>query len=56
MRDILESIALGLLMTTDIFMEYFALKSIVMASPNDLVKIPINERAKGKKKSQIEST
>ncbi|KAL2217552.1 4-hydroxyphenylpyruvate dioxygenase [Thermoascus aurantiacus ATCC 26904] len=34
--------------------EYSALKSIVMASPNDVVKMPINEPAKGKKQSQIE--
>jgi 4-hydroxyphenylpyruvate dioxygenase len=30
------------------------LKSIVMASPNDVVKMPINEPAHGKKQSQIE--
>jgi 4-hydroxyphenylpyruvate dioxygenase len=34
--------------------EFSALKSIVMASPNELVKMPINEPAYGKKKSQIE--
>lgn len=34
--------------------EFSALKSIVMASPNNLVKMPINEPAQGKKKSQIE--
>ncbi|KAI9926832.1 hypothetical protein ASPWEDRAFT_120494 [Aspergillus wentii DTO 134E9] len=34
--------------------EFSALKSIVMASPNELVKMPINEPAHGKKKSQIE--
>ncbi|EAL87514.1 hypothetical protein KXW98_007229 [Aspergillus fumigatus] len=34
--------------------EYSALKSIVMASPNEVVKMPINEPAKGKKQSQIE--
>jgi len=38
----------------DIFTEYSALKSVVMASPNELVKMPINEPAHGKKKSQIE--
>ncbi|KAF2811895.1 4-hydroxyphenylpyruvate dioxygenase [Mytilinidion resinicola] len=38
----------------DICTEYSALKSIVMASPNDVVKMPINEPAKGKKQSQIE--
>ncbi|KAI5814910.1 4-hydroxyphenylpyruvate dioxygenase [Pyronema omphalodes] len=38
----------------DICTEFSALKSIVMASPNELVKMPINEPAKGKKKSQIE--
>lgn len=34
--------------------EFSALKSIVMASPNELVKMPINEPAHGLKKSQIE--
>ncbi|KFA81832.1 hypothetical protein S40288_01715 [Stachybotrys chartarum IBT 40288] len=34
--------------------EFSALKSIVMASPNNIVKMPINEPAAGKKKSQIE--
>ncbi|KAH8701192.1 4-hydroxyphenylpyruvate dioxygenase [Phaeosphaeriaceae sp. PMI808] len=38
----------------DICTEYSALKSVVMSSPNDLVKMPINEPAKGKKQSQIE--
>jgi 4-hydroxyphenylpyruvate dioxygenase len=38
----------------DICTEFSALKSIVMASPNDVVKMPINEPAQGKKKSQIE--
>ncbi|PWY64104.1 4-hydroxyphenylpyruvate dioxygenase [Aspergillus eucalypticola CBS 122712] len=38
----------------DICTEYSALKSIVMASPNEVVKMPINEPAVGKKKSQIE--
>nr|POE54394.1 4-hydroxyphenylpyruvate dioxygenase [Quercus suber] len=38
----------------DICTEYSALKSVVMASPNGMVKMPINEPAVGKKKSQIE--
>lgn len=39
----------------DISTEFSALKSIVMASPGDsVVKMPINEPAVGKKKSQIE--
>ncbi|KAK9320855.1 Glyoxalase/Bleomycin resistance protein/Dihydroxybiphenyl dioxygenase [Lipomyces orientalis] len=38
----------------DIHTEFSALKSIVMASPNDAIKMPINEPAVGKKKSQIE--
>ncbi|KAL1981665.1 hypothetical protein VTN96DRAFT_2328 [Rasamsonia emersonii] len=38
----------------DICTEFSALKSIVMSSPNDIVKMPINEPAKGKKQSQIE--
>ncbi|KAI9172682.1 4-hydroxyphenylpyruvate dioxygenase [Paramyrothecium foliicola] len=38
----------------EICTEYSALSSIVMASANNLVKMPINEPAPGKKKSQIE--
>jgi 4-hydroxyphenylpyruvate dioxygenase len=38
----------------DISTEFSALRSIVMASPNELIKMPINEPAPGKKKSQIE--
>jgi 4-hydroxyphenylpyruvate dioxygenase len=38
----------------DICTEFSALKSIVMSSPNQVVKMPINEPALGKKKSQIE--
>jgi 4-hydroxyphenylpyruvate dioxygenase len=38
----------------DICTEFSALKSIVMASPNNMVKMPVNEPAKGKRKSQIE--
>jgi 4-hydroxyphenylpyruvate dioxygenase len=38
----------------DICTEFSALKSVVMASPNELIKMPINEPALGKKKSQIE--
>ncbi|PLB55561.1 putative 4-hydroxyphenylpyruvate dioxygenase [Aspergillus steynii IBT 23096] len=38
----------------DICTDFSALKSIVMASPNEVVKMPINEPAKGKKQSQIE--
>jgi 4-hydroxyphenylpyruvate dioxygenase len=38
----------------DIHTEFSALRSIVMASPNELIKMPINEPAPGKKKSQIE--
>jgi len=38
----------------DICTEYSALRSIVMASPNEVVKMPINEPAPGKRKSQIE--
>ncbi|KAJ5718754.1 4-hydroxyphenylpyruvate dioxygenase 1 [Penicillium malachiteum] len=39
---------------TQICTEFSALKSIVMSSPNEVVKMPINEPAKGKKQSQIE--
>ncbi|TVY56880.1 4-hydroxyphenylpyruvate dioxygenase [Lachnellula cervina] len=38
----------------EISTEFSALSSIVMASPNNVVKMPINEPAPGKKKSQIE--
>lgn len=38
----------------DICTEYSALKSVVMSSSNDKVKMPINEPAAGKKQSQIE--
>lgn len=38
----------------EISTEFSALSSIVMASENNLVKMPINEPAKGKKRSQIE--
>jgi len=34
--------------------EYSAMRSIVVASPNEVIKMPINEPAHGKKKSQIE--
>lgn len=36
------------------FSEFSALRSVVMASANEKVKMPINEPAKGKKQSQIE--
>lgn len=39
---------------TDISTEYTALRSKVMASPSLAIKLPINEPAKGKKRSQIE--
>ncbi|KAF9383142.1 hypothetical protein BGX21_001638, partial [Mortierella sp. AD011] len=38
---------------SQIHTEYSALRSIVMADPTDRVKMPINEPAMGKKKSQI---
>ncbi|KAH3671414.1 hypothetical protein WICMUC_004638 [Wickerhamomyces mucosus] len=38
----------------DISTKYSALRSIVMASANEMIKIPINEPAKGMCKSQIE--
>ncbi|PYI22521.1 4-hydroxyphenylpyruvate dioxygenase [Aspergillus violaceofuscus CBS 115571] len=34
--------------------EYSAMRSIVVASPNEVIKMPMNEPAPGKKKSQIE--
>jgi len=38
----------------DICTDFSALKSVVMSSPNEVVKMPINEPAASKKKSQIE--
>ncbi|MCJ1477737.1 hypothetical protein MMC13_006410 [Lambiella insularis] len=38
----------------DICTEFSALRSVVMASPNEEIKMPLNEPAAGKKKSQIE--
>jgi 4-hydroxyphenylpyruvate dioxygenase len=38
----------------DISTEFSALRSQVMAHPNDVIKFPINEPAKGKRKSQIQ--
>ena len=38
----------------DICTKFSALRSIVMASPNELIKMPINEPAPGKRRSQIE--
>lgn len=38
----------------DICTDYSALKSIVMASENEAIKMPLNEPAKGIRKSQIE--
>jgi 4-hydroxyphenylpyruvate dioxygenase len=38
----------------DISTEYTALRSVVMAAPNNVIKFPINEPAPGLKKSQIE--
>lgn len=38
----------------DICTDFSALKSVVMASPDENIKMPINEPAVGKKKSQIE--
>jgi 4-hydroxyphenylpyruvate dioxygenase len=38
----------------DICTDYSALKSVVMASPDEKIKMPINEPAKGVRKSQIE--
>ena len=34
--------------------EYSAMRSVVIASPNEVIKMPMNEPATGKKKSQIE--
>lgn len=39
---------------TDISTEYTALRSVVVASPKENIKFPINEPAEGKKRSQIE--
>ncbi|KAG1445770.1 hypothetical protein G6F56_009799 [Rhizopus delemar] len=37
-----------------VFTEYSALRSIVMADPEERIKVPINEPAEGRKKSQIQ--
>lgn len=37
-----------------VFTEYSALRSVVMADPEERIKVPINEPAVGKKKSQIQ--
>ncbi|KAL3895248.1 MAG: hypothetical protein SGCHY_004819 [Lobulomycetales sp.] len=39
---------------SQIHTEYSALRSIVMADPDEVIKMPINEPANGKKKSQIQ--
>lgn len=39
---------------TDISTEYTALRSVVVANPSESIKMPINEPAEGKKRSQIE--
>ncbi|KAL0075177.1 4-hydroxyphenylpyruvate dioxygenase [Phycomyces blakesleeanus] len=38
----------------DVYTEYSALRSVVMADPAERIKVPINEPALGKKKSQIQ--
>lgn len=38
----------------DMCSDYSAMRSIVVASPNEAIKMPMNEPAPGKKKSQIE--
>lgn len=38
----------------DMCSEYSAMRSVVIASPNEVIKMPMNEPATGKKKSQIE--
>lgn len=37
-----------------VFTEYSALRSVVMADPEERIKVPINEPAVGRKKSQIQ--
>jgi 4-hydroxyphenylpyruvate dioxygenase len=37
-----------------VFTEYSALRSVVMADPDERIKVPINEPAVGRKKSQIQ--
>jgi 4-hydroxyphenylpyruvate dioxygenase len=39
---------------SDISTEFTALRSVVVASPRETIKLPINEPAQGKKRSQIE--
>lgn len=38
----------------DMCSDYSAMRSVVVASPNNVIKMPINEPATGLKKSQIE--
>jgi 4-hydroxyphenylpyruvate dioxygenase len=40
----------------DICTEFSSLRSTVMASPNELVKMPMNEPAPGLRKSKIEES
>ena len=53
-EDVLEFVMFKHFDDKDIATEYSALMSKVMASGNNLIKMPINEPAEGKKKSQIE--
>ncbi|MBY0309297.1 MAG: 4-hydroxyphenylpyruvate dioxygenase [Phycisphaerales bacterium] len=53
-EDVLEFTMFKHFDDKDIGTEYSALMSKVMASGNNLIKMPINEPAEGKKKSQIE--
>lgn len=39
---------------SQIHTEYSALRSIVMTNPEETIKLPINEPARGKKQSQIQ--
>lgn len=38
----------------DMCSDYSAMRSVVIASPNEIIKMPLNEPAEGLKKSQIE--
>jgi 4-hydroxyphenylpyruvate dioxygenase len=53
-EDVLEFTMFKHFDDKDISTEYSALMSKVMASGNNLIKMPINEPAEGKKKSQIQ--
>ena len=51
---LLWSVSLSLCLSVQIHTEYSALRSIVMTNYDETIKMPINEPAPGKRKSQIQ--